>query len=83
MSSTLEFFENVLYLLIGFFSTMWNAIFMPIPDFLSTFDNPFIDFLLGIIEFVGIEAFLSSFTLGSFIFGGVVIAILIVYFFIP
>lgn len=66
-----------------FFTSIYDAFFMDLPDFLEVHSNIFTDWLLGIMEFTGLDVLLNDVTLFGFIFAPALIVILIIYFFIP
>lgn len=66
-----------------FFTSIYDAFFMDLPEFLESHSNIFTDWLLGIMEFTGLDLLLTDVTLFGFLFTPAVIVILIIYFFIP
>lgn len=75
--------NNIWILMSSFFSTIFEAIFTPVWDLLEANSNPFTEWLLTLFTFTGLESLLSTFTLGTLIFGFATLVVLIVYFFLP
>ena len=75
--------NNIWVLMATFFSSIFDAIFTPVWDLLEANSNEFTDWLLTLFTFVGLESFLSTFSLGVLIFGFATVIVLIIYFFLP
>lgn len=75
--------NNIWILMSSFFSGVFDAIFIPVWDLLESNSNDFTDWLLTLFTFVGLESFLSTFSLGVLIFGFATLIVLIIYFFLP
>ena len=75
--------NNIWIMMSTFFSAVFDAIFVPVWDLLEANSNPFTEWLLGLFTFVGLESLLSTFTLGTLIFGFATVVILVIYFFLP
>ena len=63
---------------------IYDAVTLPISDFLSQYESSFSSFLLDLLDFVGLADFMSEYTLGSFFLGAgglVLLVIIIIKFF--
>lgn len=75
--------NNIWILMSSFFSGVYDAVFKSVWTLLEENSNPFTEWLLKLFEFSGLEAFLSTFSLGVLIFGFGTLVVLIIYFFLP
>lgn len=77
---------NLLNIVVGGFTAVWDALSMNVLDLLRENGNAFTDFLVNLIEGLNFADFFSNVTLGGFIFGTsllFLIVIFIIYVFIP
>lgn len=85
--SSALYFINLGSIITHFFTFIFDVVFMDVWSLIldSSETNPFITFLLesGLLNFGYLPEFLSSISLGTFLFSVICIAIIIVYFFIP
>lgn len=85
----MNLFEKLLDLLglvVGGFSSMWEALSTNVVDLLRQEGNSFTDFLLNLMEGLNFTTFFENLTLGGFIFGTsllFLVVIFIIYVFIP
>lgn len=74
---------SMLDLMLDFFNSIYDFIFLDAISFLEANSNGFTEFLLDVIEFVGLDSFLADVSLGGMLFSTGIIAAVIIYFFIP
>lgn len=74
---------SMLGLMLDFFNSIYDFIFLDAISFLEANANGFTEFLLDVIEFVGLDSFLADVSLGGMLFSTGIIAAVIIYFFIP
>ena len=85
--SSALYFINLGRIITKFFTFVFDVIFKDVWSLVEEASDviPFIDWLLdsGLIDWLYLPEFLSSISLGTFLFSAICIAIAIVYFFIP
>lgn len=85
----MNLFEKLIDLLdviVGGFTSVWDALSTNVIELLETNGNSFTDFLLTLIEGLQFTGFFANLTLGGFIFGSsllLLIVVFIIYAFIP
>lgn len=77
---------DLLNVIVGGFTSVWDALSTNVIELLETNGNSFTDFLLTLIEGLQFTDFFANLTLGGFIFGSsllLLIVVFIIYAFIP
>lgn len=69
--------------IISFFVSFFDVLFTDLWTTLTTAKNPFTDFLVSTMDFLGLETFLSNVTMLGFLFSTGLVVAIVVYFFIP
>lgn len=79
--TSLGFIFTLLDIVIDFFSDFANSLFTPIWDYLENGSSDFSQWLLDALDFVGLDVFLSDFTVAGFLFSVTLAVIIIIKFF--
>lgn len=83
MSDTsLGFIFTLLEIVIDFFSDFANSLFTPLWEYLQNGSSDFSEWLLEALDFVGLDVFLSEFTVSGFLFSVTLAVIIIIKFFL-
>lgn len=75
------FLFTLLDMVIDFFSGFANSLLTPMWDYLENGSSDFSEWLLSVLEFAGLEVFLSDFTVAGFLFSITLAVIIIIKFF--
>lgn len=59
---------------------IYNALVMPISEFLTNYQSSFSNFLLDLLDFVGLDDFIANYSFGSLFLGIGAISILVIWF---
>lgn len=81
--TSLGFIFEFLDLVIGFFTSISDSLFTDLWTYLENGSSDFSEWLLEFMGYVGLEDFLSNFSLAGFLFSTALVVILVIYFFIP